>query len=88
MLGALYAPALGLSHTREDGQGEADVTITTTFIYSEKKNNQRQYLCLAEDSPAKGPSLPEWQERTINGVGSDRAVATTGNKERTLCCGH
>lgn len=57
------------------------------LLSTQKKNNQRQYLCLAENSPAKGPSLPEWQERTINGVGSDRAVATTGNKERTLCCG-
>lgn len=65
-------------HTQErTGKGKL-MSSSLPLLSTKKKNKQKQYLCLAEDSPVKRPSLPEWQERTVNGVGSDRAVTTTG----------
>lgn len=73
-------------HTQEKTGREKLMSPSLPLLSTKKKNKQKQYPCLAKDSPVKGPSLPEWQERTINCVGSERAVATIGNKERTLCC--
>lgn len=80
---SFYAPASGLvTHRRRQmGESRCHCHHHPHFDLLRKKSEQTRDPCLAKDRPVKEPSLPEWQERTVNCVDSD------GREERALCCG-